>query len=199
MSKKDKKIKKKIRKATLRKRYYFLAFAVIMMAFGLVLLPEYKKNEKIKPEVLLSEILTPERYIHSDELAHKLINQDPSILLIDLRQKKEFEAFSLPNAINIPLDSLLNTNNEDYLNQEQFEVVFYSNGDIFADQAWQLCKRMGYENLHVLKGGLNEWFTTIIDPKIPNEDMSELEFKKYNFRKSASVYFGMPVAEKMDY
>jgi len=194
-----KKQKKRARKARLRKRYYFLSFALIAMAFGLVLLPEYKKNEIIKPEELLKEIVTPERYISTDELADKLINQDPSILLVDLRSKVSYDAYSLPSALNIPLDSLLSPTNEAYLNQDQFEVVFYSNDDVYSDQAWQMCRRLGYDNLHVLKGGLNEWFATIIDPKLPKEEMSELEYTKFNFRRSASVYFGMPLTEKIEY
>lgn len=190
---------KKKRKARLRKRYYFLSFALIAMAYGLVLLPDYKKNENITPEELLQEILTPERYMTTDELADKLINQDPSILLIDLRDKRSYKSYSLPNALNIPLDSLLNPSQEAYLNQDQFEVVFYSNDDVYSDQAWQMCRRLGYENLHVLKGGINEWFATIIDPKLPKEEMSAKEYEKFNFRRSASVYFGMPLSEKIDY
>jgi len=104
--------KKRKRKAHLRKRYYFLSFALIAMAFGLVLLPSYKKNEIIKPEELLKNIVSPERYFSTDEIADKLINQDPSILLIDLRDKKSYDAYSLPNALNIPLDSLLLPKNE---------------------------------------------------------------------------------------
>lgn len=183
----------------LRKRYYFLSFAVIALAFGLVLLPNYKKNELTKPEDLLKEIISSARYMSTDLLADKLINQDPSILLIDVRDKKSYDAFTLPNAFNIPLDSILNKQNENYLNQNQFELVFFSNDDVYADQAWQICKRLGYKNLHVLEGGINEWFATIINPKLPTEDMSEVAFEQYNFRRSASVYFGMPLTEKIDY
>lgn len=188
-----------MKKTKLRKRYYFLSFGIIALAFGLLLLPDYKKNEITSPEKLLKEIISPARYMSTDNLADKLINQDPSILLIDVRDKKSFEAYSLPNAINVPLDSLLTISNERFLNQAQYEVVFYSNDDVKADQAWQICKRLAYKNLHVLKGGLNEWFATIINPSLPTEEMSEIEFKKYNFRRSASVYFGMPVSEKIEY
>ena len=145
-----------MKKTKLRKRYYFLSFGIIALAFGLLLLPSYKKNEITSPEKLLKEIISPARYITTDELADKLINQDPSILLIDVRDKKAYEAYSLPNAVNVPMDSLLSESNESFINQDQFEVVFYSNEDVSADQAWQICKRLGYENLHVLKGGLNE-------------------------------------------
>jgi len=188
-----------MKKNRLRKRYYFLSFALIAMAFGLVLLPEYTKNELTKPAYLLKEIISPARYISTDELADKLINQDPSLLIIDVRDKALFNSYSLPNAVNVPLASLLNEENESFVNQDQFEVVFYSNDDVYADQAWQMCRRLGYENLHVLKGGLNEWFSTIIDPQLPTEEMAEKEFEKFNFRRSASVYFGMPLSEKIDY
>ena len=40
-----------------------------------------------------------------------------------------------------------------------------------------------------MKGGLNSWFETIIQPTAPGETASELEREQYQFRKGASIYF----------
>ena len=178
-------------------RYKILAGVMIVLAGGLVLLPKYEKHEGISPETLLSEAISPERYITTDELADRIINQDPTLLLVDVRDENSYKKYSLPNAINIPLKKVLDEDSEPYLYQDEYDVVLFSNDNFHSDQAWILCNRLGYENLHVLKGGINKWFNTIIDPKKPTENMASSEFELYSFRKAASMYFGVAYPEKV--
>jgi hypothetical protein len=77
----------------------------------------------------------------------------------------------------------------DYLGIEDMNVVFFSNDDIKADQAWVIAKRMGFKSLYVMKGGLNCWIGTIIQPEMPAETASKEEFELYSFRKGASMFF----------
>jgi rhodanese-related sulfurtransferase len=178
-------------------RYVILAFVFIILAGGLVLLPKFEKQEGIQPEKLLADAISPERYITTDELADRIINQDPSFLLIDVRTQEDYQKYALPNAIHIPLDNILSEDVEGYLNQEEYDVIFYSNDNFKADQAWILCKRLDYRNLHVLKGGMNKWFTTIINPEKPTEMMPSSAFELYSFRKAASMYFGVAYPQKV--
>ncbi|WP_282135666.1 rhodanese-like domain-containing protein [Seonamhaeicola maritimus] len=178
-------------------RYKILAFIFIVLAGGLVLLPKYEKQEGISPEKLLSSTINPERYISTDALADRMINQDPALLLIDVRNESDFKKYTLTNAINIPLKNILDEESEPYLNQDAYDVVLFSNDHFHADQAWILCNRLGYKNLHVLNGGINNWYNTIINPKIPSEDMAHTEFELYAFRKAASMYFGVAYPEKV--
>ncbi len=172
-------------------QYILLAVILILTAVGLVLLPKYEKHEGISAKELLSNIISPERYISTDELADKIVNQDPSFILIDVRDSISFKKNSLPNAINIPLKKLLDEDATAYLDQDQFDVVLFSNTNFYADQAWILCNRLDYKNLRVLKGGINEWFYTIINPPKPTEGMPVTAFEQYSFRKAASMYFGV--------
>jgi rhodanese-related sulfurtransferase len=178
-------------------RYKILALILIVLAGGLVLLPKYEKHEGISPQNLLSNVNNPERYISTDELAHKIISKDPSFLLIDVRDEENFNAYSLPFAVNIPLEKLLEEESITYLNQDQYDVILFSNDTFYADQAWLLCNRLEYKNHRVLKGGINSWFNTIINPKIPTENMPASAFEKYSFRKAASMYFGVAYPEDL--
>jgi rhodanese-related sulfurtransferase len=189
-------VKKKIAKV-LAFRYKILAAILILLAGGLVLLPKYQKHEGIKPEELLSNTISPERYMTTDRLAHILINQDPSFILIDVRDEKSFASYSLPNAINIPLEKLLDEDSKNYLNQNQFDVVLFSNDHFYADQAWILCNRLGYKNMRVLKGGINEWYATIINPLKPADNMPATDFDLYATRKAASMFFGVVYPEQV--
>ncbi len=189
-------VKKKIAKV-LAFRYKILAAILILLAGGLVLLPKYQKHEGIKPEELLSNAISPERYMTTDRLAHIIINQDPSFILIDVRDEKSFASYTLPNAINIPLKKLFDKGSDSYLNQNQFDVVLFSNDHFYADQAWILCNRLGYKNMRVLKGGINEWFTTIINPLKPADNMPATDFELYATRKAASMFFGVVYPEQV--
>ncbi len=179
-----------------RFRYMALAFILVIISGGLVLLPKYQKHEGIKSEELLSRVISPERYISTDEVASILINQDPSYLLIDVRDQESYNKYSLPNAINIPLKNLLDENFEGYLNQDEYDVVLFSNDNFTADQAWILCNRLDYKNLRVLEGGVNNWFNTIINPPKPTSTMAAKDFELYSTRKAASMFFGVVYPEQ---
>lgn len=178
-------------------RYMILACVLVLLAGGLVLLPKYQKHEGIKPQELLSRVISPERYISTDEVASIIINQDPSYLLIDVRDEESFKKYSLQNAVNIPLAKLLDEDFEGYLNQDEYDVVLFSNDNFYADEAWILCNRLDYKNLRVLKGGLNEWFNTIINPTKPSENMAGIDYELYSTRKAASMYFGVVYPEQV--
>lgn len=181
----------------LSKRYVILASLLFIAALGLVLLPPYQKNERVTAENLLAKVINPERYITSDILAEKIISKDPSILLIDVRDSTEYEKYTLPGAINIPFSAILNSDYEGYLNQDQYDIVLFSNENFKADQAWLLLNRMNYNNLHVLNGGINGWYNTILNPPKPFENMPAEAFELYNFRRAAALYFGVGLPKEL--
>jgi rhodanese-related sulfurtransferase len=127
--------------------------------------------------------------VTTDQVAKMIIQGDPSLEMIDVRGAGEFDKFSLPRSINIPLDSLLNSTSLQYFGIQGTKVVFISNDDIAADQAWVLTKRLGFKSTYVLKGGLNCWMGTIIAPQEPAEDAPSTAFETYAFRKGAQQYF----------
>ncbi len=178
-------------------RYKILAAVFIILAGGLVLLPKHEKHEGIRPQELLSNLISPERHISTDVLADKLINQDPSYLLIDVRNEESYANYTLANAINIPLAKLLDEDSEMYVNQDAYTIILFSNDDFYANQAWILLTRLGYKNLRVLKGGINQWFNTIINPPKPTENMPTTAFELFSFRKAASMYFGVAYPEQV--
>ena len=172
-------------------RYVLLAVILIVLAGGLLLLPKFDNHEGIAPEELLANSISLERYITTDEVAERLISNDPTVLLIDVRNAESHKANTLPNSVNIPLANLLDEDFQGYLDQEEYDVVLFSNDSYIANKAWILCNRLGYKNLRVLDGGINNWFNTIINPPVPTENMPQVDHDLYSFRKAASMYFGV--------
>lgn len=173
----------------MNRNYIFLTILMLVLAIGTLLIKKTDKPKQIKPQQLLSELIQPTRFVNTDEIANMIIQKDPSLELIDVRGENEFISFSLPNAINVPIDSILSPAGIEYLGIPGIKVVFISNDDIKADQAWMLAKRQNFKSIYVMKGGINRWMETIIQPQEPSEDAPLTEFETYEFRKGARMYF----------
>lgn len=174
----------------MKKRYIFLAILFLGMASGLLFLPDMKEKTQIPADVFLNHIHSSNRYLSSDEIAKRIINGDPMLFLVDVRTVKEYNNYSLPGSINIPLKDILLEDWAGYLDQDIVDVIFYSNDDIYSEEAWAICKQLGYTNLYVLDGGLNTWFATIMLPQKPDDTAPTEEFDLFSFRTGASIYFG---------
>jgi sulfur-carrier protein adenylyltransferase/sulfurtransferase len=173
----------------MNRNYIFLTLLMLVLAAGTWLIKKPAKLKQINPKDLLWEIIQPTRYVSTDQVAKMIIQKDPSLELIDVRSADEYNKFSLPNAINIPIDSLLNSSNLLYFGIHGVNVVFISDDDIQSDQAWVITKRLGYNSTYVMKGGLNRWIETIIQPQRPPETDAGTDFELYTFRKGARLYF----------
>jgi len=174
-----------------------LAGILIPMAMIIAAVPSNKtKQYKLTADQLLQEAVSYEPYIHPDNVAEMLVQQDPSLQLIDVRTPDEFDKFSLPGAINLPLAELLADQYVDLLDQDTKMNVFYSNGSLNANEAWMITRQLGYSNNYVLQGGLNYWAETIINPIPPSSTSPDEEIAKYNFRKGASMALGGDVETK---
>ncbi|MEE4258570.1 MAG: rhodanese-like domain-containing protein [Bacteroidales bacterium] len=173
----------------MNRNYIFLTILMLVLAGGTWLLNKPAEFKQIKPNDLLWEIIQPTRYITTDQVAKMIIEKDPSLLVVDVRSSDEYDEFTLPNAIHMPLDSIINNSNNMYFGIKGMNVVFISNDDIKADQAWVINKRLGYKSTYVMKGGLNSWYETILNPKRPPETSPATDFELYTFRKGARLYF----------
>jgi sulfur-carrier protein adenylyltransferase/sulfurtransferase len=173
------------------KPLHYLTLVLLIMAVIIAFVPQNTTRPyKLTAAQLLEEIRTGTQFISPDEVADKIIKKDPSIQLIDVRNPREFDQFSLPGAVNIPLQDILSENNVDVLNQGTKMNIFYSNGSTEANEAWLLTRQLGYQNNYVLQGGLNYWMETVLNPLKPGSLNSNDEIAKYDFRKAASMALG---------
>lgn len=168
-----------------------LSIALVSLGLIIAAVPQNTTRPyKISADQLLVEIKNGQQYINPEEVADMLIQADPSIQLIDVRNPDEFNIFSLPGAINIPIESILLKENEDILNQDIKTNVFYSNGTLQANEAWMITRQLGFKNNYVLMGGLNYWVESIINPNKPNASSPNEELARYNFRLAAGKALG---------
>jgi rhodanese-related sulfurtransferase len=168
-----------------------LSISVVGLGLIIAAVPQNTTHPyKLTASQLLEEANGRQQFFSPDELADKLVNKDPSIQLIDVRDQDEFEKYSLPGAVNIPLSDLLNNQWTDVLNQDVKMNIFYSNGTVEANQAWMITRQLGYENNYVLEGGLNYWVETIMNPAKPASTSPNEEMARYDFRAAAGSALG---------
>ena len=168
-----------------------LALFIVPMGLIIAAVPQNKtKPYKLTADQLLSEANSRTQYISPETVADMIIKKDPSFQLIDVRGQDDFEKFSLPGAINIPVSDLLSEKYTDILNQDVKMNILYSNATITANEAWMITRQLGYKNNFVLEGGLNYWFDAILNPQKPAATSPDEEFAKYDFRVSAGKALG---------
>jgi len=168
-----------------------LASFIVPMAMIIAAVPSNTTRQyKLTAQELLQEAISYEPYVHPDNVADMLVQQDPSLQLIDVRTPDEYDKFSLPGAVNIPLSEILSEKYVDFLDQDFKTNVFYSNGTLKSNESWMITRQLGYENNYVLQGGLNYWAETIMNPIPPSSTSPDEEIAKYNFRKGASMALG---------
>lgn len=168
----------------------FILVGLFIGAFWLLLTNDYTRKSNIGPDELHKKIIEKNRYFTPEELAHLIISEDPSLQLIDVRDAKSYEKFTLKGALNIPLKNFLEQENLAYLDQNVYKTIIFSNGNTDSDVAWILATRLGYKNVYVLKGGLNEWVEFILQPEDHSVVWDRIDDQMYQYRKGASEYFG---------
>lgn len=173
----------------MNRNYIFLTILMIILAIGTVFISRDKEPKQIDPQQLLAELVQPTRFVSTDQVAKMIIQKDPSLMLLDVRDADSYASYTLPGSVNVPVDSLMSDNYLGYLGIPGVKTVFFSNDDIKADQAWVISKRLGFNSIYVMKGGLNGWMETIIDPQEPSDDEPYSAYETYTFRKGAQLYF----------
>ena len=164
-----------------------IKLTTVLLGFGLIIafVPENTtKPFRLTASEMLNEVQYGTELIHPDELADWLINNDPSIQLIDIRSADEFDNFHLDGAINIPLNQILDDEWVDFLDQDIKMNILYSNGTTRAHEAWMISRQLGYENNTVLMGGLNYWTETILNPNKPNPLLPTMKLQNMNLEKA---------------
>jgi sulfur-carrier protein adenylyltransferase/sulfurtransferase len=181
-------------------------FSVALLSIGVILalLPlSGSRSFTVKPDTLLTEVLNDNTYIPVDQVARFVVSEDSSVQIIDLRTPEEFRIVNIPGSVNIPYNKFLNTDPGSILNNGKSKYIFYSNGDLDANYALTIAKGLNFKNTFVMKGGLNEWFNTIMNSNFTGEKISARENALYETRTRAKKIFtemnSMPDSLKMKF
>ncbi len=167
-------------------------FSVGLLCMGLILalLPlSGSRSFTVKPQILLSEVLDDNTYLTVDQVAKFIVLEDSSVQIIDLRTPEEFRTVNIPGSINIPYSKLLDNDPGSILNNGKTINIFYSNGDFNSNYALAISRGLNLKNTFVMKGGLNEWFNTVMNSNFSGERISARENALFETRTRAKKMF----------
>ncbi len=159
-----------------RPSYILQGSLLIIAIVAFLFLPEQRKSNarELSPQQLLAMVQDEKRYVDTEEAVYKILNEDRNFTLIDVRQADDYAHFSLPGAVHITADELLGRRYRDFFRDNNGKKVFYGFGESEAEKAWLTASRAGFENVYVLRGGLNGMFDTLFNGNDKPEDKNDL-------------------------
>ena len=166
--------------------------SIILLSLGLILalLPlSSDVSFTARPDKLLSEVLDSSTFISVDQVSGFLVSEDSTVQIIDLRPAAEYRKMNIPGSLNIPYEGILDKDPWYFLNTPKAMTIFYSNGDLEANYALSVAKGLGFKNIYVMKGGLNEWYRTVMNSRFTGERISARENALFETRKKARELF----------
>ncbi len=75
------------------------------------------------------------------------------------------------------------------LNNGKARNILYSNGDFDSNFALVIARGLKYNNTYVMKGGLNEWFRTVMNSSFSGERITARENSLFETRTRARNMF----------
>ncbi len=143
----------------------------------------------VKPQKLLSEILDSDNSFSVDQVARFVVSEDSTTQIIDLRPFDEFITVNIPGSVSIPYSEFIGDDPGMYIDKTKDKIILYSNGDIESNLAFVYARGLNYKNIFVMKGGLNEWFNTVINSHFTGTRITARENAIYETRTRAGKLF----------
>ena len=91
----------------------------------------------------------------SMEEAVKMMEEESDYIILDVRRPDEFAEKHIPNAINVPNETIGKDEIPELPNKEQLILVYCRSGNR-SKQASEKLVKLGYTNIYEF-GGINDW------------------------------------------
>jgi len=150
----------------------FAAIPFIIIAF-VALTPD--RNQRILTQSDDINKQEQAKVLDADKLSIELVNNYYKLNLIDVRSPEKFKEYHLPLAINIPLDSMLNREYQNFFTQEYKTNIFYADENQVARKAFVIATKLGNADLNILKENTEQFRNVITEGETLPESASKSE------------------------
>jgi rhodanese-related sulfurtransferase len=144
-------------------RHRLAALALLVAGVAVAAWPDYQARLLAKASDEQLRLVNPIDRMTPDEVAFRIVDADPSLLLVDVRPVEAFAKWTLPGAVSIPPSDLFGRGLPPELSHVQRRKVFFADDERQAEEAATLARLLGYENVAVLEGGLTQFKATILE------------------------------------
>lgn len=135
-------------------RHRLAAACLLALALAVAATPDRKTRLLASAQDPTTRRENPVRLMTADELAFRILDSDPRLQVIDVRDAKEFETLSLPGSVNIPVDAMFGKEWRDVLGHQAKEKVFVGREGEDGASAATLARLLRYDRVAFLEGGL---------------------------------------------
>jgi hypothetical protein len=168
--------------------YYAGLLAVgVVIAFSAFVLPDRKDSllEKVKDPKFVQTYTLDTMAV--DEFAYRILDNDKRMQIIDFSPESERKNFNLPNSFTFNVDNLFEKDPNKVLALRYKINVFVAGDERTEREMAVVASEMGYDNIYILKGGLQKFKNDVINFKQTNTPKNQEEADTYRFRTKASV------------
>ncbi len=134
------------------------------------------------------------KIMSSDELAYRIIDKESSVQVVDIRMPEQFATLALPGSVNMQVKDLFGKELTPILSDRRVVKVVIGQNDKESQTAALLLKELGYENVAMLQGGLENFQKTILTPKLEATG-SRWDTDVNTFRANASATISKMIAD----
>ncbi|WP_221031246.1 YeeE/YedE thiosulfate transporter family protein [Actomonas aquatica] len=140
---------------------------------------------RIDTRTLALEAANPADQLAVRDLADRLVQGRNDLLIVDVRDADAYATYRIPGAINVPLASLT----ADFVPRNE-RILFYSDSELQAAQAWLLMRSLGYDHSYLLRGGLDAWKQEVLFPAPASENPTPEQTADFAARAAVAKFFG---------
>jgi rhodanese-related sulfurtransferase len=145
-------------------RHRLAGAGLLAVGFALLFVSDYKGRLLAKVSDPAYAAAHPVNVMAADELAFRIVDREPRLKIVDVRDAKDFAALPLPGSVNAPVRDLFGKEWRDVLSARHVKKVIVGADEAQERKACLLLRELGYENLAVLEGGFPEFDRTILRP-----------------------------------
>lgn len=143
-------------------------FVGTIAAIVVLLLPASRQGVLDMPkDKFLAEYNSGYEFVSPEEVAFDIYKDLGKLYLIDVRKKEYYEEYCLTGAIRVDPENIDSPVNEPFFTHPTKKPVLYCNNETMAKKAYVLAKDAGYDNVAILKGGINGFKAKMYDDR-PN-------------------------------
>ncbi|GAC1566222.1 MAG: molybdopterin-synthase adenylyltransferase MoeB [Ktedonobacteraceae bacterium] len=121
---------------------------------------------------------TPAQVNEALAMQHEAGSEGQDIVLVDVREKHEWNEGHIPGALHVPR-GFLELQIEEEVPDKSKTVVLYCAGGVRSLMAGNTLKQMGYQNAISMSGGFGQWKGSGL-PFVQPRTMSEAQSKRYS-------------------
>ncbi|MCX6122337.1 MAG: YeeE/YedE thiosulfate transporter family protein [Ignavibacteriales bacterium] len=167
---------------------------IILLGVVFLFLPSRQAHLTEKVQSASYTITHSVKIMSPDELAYRIIDRESSVQVVDTRLSEQFAALALPGSINVQIKDLFGKELTPILSDRRIVKVVIGQNENDSRTAALLLQELGYENIAMLQGGLENFQKTILIPKLESTG-SRWDADVNTFRANASTTISQMIAD----